>query len=213
MGRTFTVQINVAGHSVNDVKLAWGLIDSGEERRSAPSFGTHIEVPAVVELLNLVVSGKITASEVRDILDRIATKINDRMDKEFDQQLESMERAERRALHGVPRQSPPELDSRSTYAVSSEADPKAMKIGVATDIDRRLKSLQVGSASPIMLRWSSAGGFALERHLHDSFSDCRISGEWFDFRDVDDPAALINEAAQEFLQQFDDSQPCPPADL
>jgi uncharacterized protein (UPF0212 family) len=207
VGRTFTVHINVAGHSINDVKLAWGLVDSGEGRRSAPSFGTHIEVPAVVELLDLVVSGKVTAAEARDILHRIATKINDRMDEELDRQLETMERAERMALHSFPRQSPRELDSRSTYAVSSEADPKAIKIGVATDTDRRLKSLQVGSASPILLRWSSAGGFALERHLHDTFGDRRISGEWFDFRDVDDPAALINEAAQEFLQQFDDSQP------
>ncbi|MFW3477472.1 GIY-YIG nuclease family protein, partial [Streptomyces microflavus] len=68
----------------------------------------------------------------------------------------------------------PALDKRWVYAVSSEADPKAIKIGVAGDIDRRVRSLQIGSASRIVLRWSEQGGYPLERHLHTAFGDLRI---------------------------------------
>ncbi|XKK62951.1 GIY-YIG nuclease family protein [Streptomyces sp. ARC32] len=70
-----------------------------------------------------------------------------------------------------------EMDSRWVCAVSTEADPKSMKIGVAANIQKRLKQLQIGSASPIVLRWQSPGGFPLESHLHDKFTRLRIAGE------------------------------------
>jgi hypothetical protein len=99
----------------------------------------------------------------------------------------------------------PQLDSRWVYAVSSEAEPKSIKIGVATDIRKRVKQLQIGSASPIVLRWQSAGGYALESHLHEKFTRLRIGGEWFDFQRTADPVKTIEKAAQAFLQQFDAS--------
>ncbi|MET7540046.1 GIY-YIG nuclease family protein [Streptomyces sp. NPDC005507] len=78
---------------------------------------------------------------------------------------------------------------------------------MATEIESRMKSLQTGSASPLVLRWSARGGFLLERHLHDRFDGQRINGEWFDFRHVAEPVQVIAEAAEEFLRQFGESNP------
>ncbi|MFB7560598.1 GIY-YIG nuclease family protein [Streptomyces brevispora] len=96
-----------------------------------------------------------------------------------------------------------EMDSRWVYAVSTEADPKSIKIGVAGNIQKRLKQLQIGSASPIVLRWQSPGGFPLESHLHEKFTRLRIVGEWFNFQRTADPVKAINKAARTFLQQYD----------
>ncbi|MER8027827.1 GIY-YIG nuclease family protein [Streptomyces bauhiniae] len=96
-----------------------------------------------------------------------------------------------------------EMDSRWVYAVSTEADPKSIKIGVAANIQKRIKQLQIGSASPIVLRWQSLGGFPLESHLHEKFTRLRIAGEWFNFQRIADPVKAINKAAQIFLQQYD----------
>lgn len=95
------------------------------------------------------------------------------------------------------------MDARWVYAVSTEADPKSIKIGVAGNIQKRLKQLQIGSASPIVLRWQSPGGFPLESHLHEKFTRLRIVGEWFNFQRTADPVKAINKAAQAFLQQYD----------
>ncbi|MEU9273236.1 hypothetical protein AB0E04_48970 [Streptomyces sp. NPDC048251] len=61
----------------------------------------------------------------------------------------------------------------------------------------------MGSASPIVLRWQSPGGFPLESHLHEKFTRLRIVGEWFNFHRTADPVKAINKAAQTFLQQND----------
>lgn len=199
MGQSFTVNLDVAGQSIHGVLLNWGLI-AGDARTSAPSYGVDIEVPAVIGLLDLVISGAVTASEARESLNRVAVDINERMDRLYDQYLESDERAER--LSAETSVTAPRLDSRWVYAVSSEADTHAVKIGVATDIDKRLKSLQMGSASPIVLRWKSRGGYPLERHLHRVFDEQRISGEWFRFTKFVAPVATISKAAEEFLEQY-----------
>ncbi|WP_176711322.1 GIY-YIG nuclease family protein [Streptomyces sp. PTY087I2] len=96
-----------------------------------------------------------------------------------------------------------EMDSRWVYAVSTEADPTSIKIGVAANIQKRLKQLQLGSASPIVLRWQSPGGFPLESHLHEKFTRLRIAGEWFNFQRTADPVKAINKATQTFLQQYE----------
>lgn len=98
-----------------------------------------------------------------------------------------------------------EMDLRWVYAVSTEADPKAIKIGVAANIEKRLKQLQIGSASPIVVRWQSPGGFPLESHLHEKFTRLRITGEWFNFQRTADPVKAINKAARTFLKQYDAS--------
>lgn len=105
------------------------------------------------------------------------------------------------------KESTKEIDSRWVYAVSTEADPTSIKIGVAANIQKRLKQLQIGSASPIVLRWQSPGGYLLESHLHEKFTRLRITGEWFNFQRTGDPVKAINKSAQAFLQQF---EPPPP---
>ncbi len=198
MGATFTVDLNVAGHPIPAVSLAWGLIPASHPRQDAPSYGTEIEVPAVVELLNLVAAGAITAEEARDCLNGLAVEINERMDKEYEDRWHRVER-----LTDVPEQPQEEpLDSRWVYAISTDENPKVVKIGVATNIAKRIKSLQIGSSTPLVLRWSAQGGYSLENHLHEAFRKQRTHGEWFDFRRVADPAKKINNAAQVFLSRF-----------
>jgi hypothetical protein len=65
-----------------------------------------------------------------------------------------------------------------------------------------MRSLQIGSAATLVLRWSAQGGYPLENHLHEAFRKNRTHGEWFDFRRAADPAKKINEAAQVFLRRF-----------
>ncbi|MFF3459686.1 GIY-YIG nuclease family protein [Streptomyces sp. NPDC002730] len=207
MGQTFTVHLKIAGRSIRGVSLNWGLIQGSEVRREAPSHGPDIEVPAVIEILDLITSGAVTAQEARDVLNTVATKIIEKKACEYEDLEDLMESME--AVMNLRRRIPkqPALDSRWVYVVSSEDNPKTLKIGVATEVESRMKSLQTGSASPLVLRWSAHGGFLLERHLHDGFDQRRINGEWFDFRRVADPVQVIAEAAEEFLQQFDEFNP------
>ena len=206
MGQTFSVHINVAGQRIPDTLWAWGGATHGGDRSAAPSYGTEVEVPAVIELLDLVAAGTVSAEEARDVLNHIATSINQKMHDEYSKYLSFDDLDdESEGVHQPPKNPAPalELDERWVYAVSSEADPRAIKIGVATNISTRLRSLQVGCPSPIMLRWNERGGYALERHLHETFAGQRISGEWFDFRSVSNPVKVIADAARPFLAQFD----------
>lgn len=199
MGATFTVDLNVAGHLIGSVSLNWGLVGGSHIRQDAPSYGTDIEIPAVIEILDLVAAGAVTAAEARDCLESLAVEINERMDREYE---ERWDRVERQAA--VPQQPQKErLDSRWVYAISTEDNPKVIKIGVATDIAKRMKSLQIGSAATLVLRWSAQGGYPLENHLHEAFRKRRMHSEWFSFDRVADPAKKINEEAQVFLRRFE----------
>jgi Meiotically Up-regulated Gene 113 (MUG113) protein len=199
VGATFTVDLDVAGHPIHAVSLTWGLIQGSHIRQDAPSYGTDIEIPAVIELLDLVAVGAVTAAEARDSLNSLAAEINERMDREYEERRDRIERLAR-----VPEQPQEErLDSRWVYAISTEANPNVIKIGVATDIAKRMKSLQIGSAATLVLRWSAQGGYPLENYLHEAFCKKRTHGEWFDFGRVSDPAKKINEAARGFLRRFE----------
>ncbi|MCL6298707.1 GIY-YIG nuclease family protein [Streptomyces kronopolitis] len=198
MAQSFTVQLNVGGHRIENVSLNWGLMGS-EARQDAPSYGTDIEVPAVVELLDLIASGAIAAEEARDNLNRLATVINERMDREYDELIEAMERP--RSARKQER-----FDDRWVYAISTDENPDSIKIGVAKDIAQRVKSLQVGSATRLELRWSARGGYPLERYLHNQFEEVCTHSEWFDFRGVSDAVAEIDMTAREFLRRYNDAQ-------
>jgi len=204
VGQDFIADIQVAGHHISNTSWLWGTIASGQSRSSDPTYGTHVEVPAVIELLDLVVAGKVPAEEARACLVYIGTSISEEMDREYSRGLSFEEESGRTQTPPKKPADPetPALDNRWVYAVSSEDDPKAIKIGVARDIPKRLRVLQIGSASPIVLRWSERGGYALERHLHEKFQKRRISGEWFDFRKVANPVRKIAAEASIFLRQF-----------
>lgn len=195
MGRTFSFSLEISGHHIRDISLNWGLRPISEVREGSPTYGTDIEVPAVIELLDLVVAGVASAQEVRDVLSQVATEVNEEQDRDYERRLEEQEQ-----MH--PQQQPvrpPKPDTRWVYAVSSENEPKIMKIGVAGNVKNRIKGIQTGSASLILLRWSTRGGRPLEDHLHEKFRRRRLTGEWFDFRRVADPVKLISEAASVFL--------------
>ncbi len=55
----------------------------------------------------------------------------------------------------------------------------AVKIGVATDVDRRLKALQIGCPDKLNLIGTMNGGFTEERELHRKLRGHRIRGEWY----------------------------------
>ncbi|MGW6308759.1 GIY-YIG nuclease family protein [Streptomyces niveus] len=197
MAQSFTVHLNFGSHCIEDVGLQWGVGLGGDMRRDTPSWGSAIEVPAVVELLDLIAVGAITAEQARDELNRLTGAIKEQMDREYERMIELMERPWPRARREEMR-----FDDRWVYAISTDDTPDAVKIGVAKDIAQRVKSLQAGSATSLVLRWSARGGFPLERYLHEQFDVRRTHGEWFDFQDCPDAVQAIDEAAQVFLQRY-----------
>lgn len=54
-----------------------------------------------------------------------------------------------------------------------------IKIGMSSDVPRRVKSLQTASSEPLQLLAIKQGGRAEEKSLHDRFAHLRQHGEWF----------------------------------
>ena len=54
-----------------------------------------------------------------------------------------------------------------------------IKIGVAKDVQARLRALQTGSAVRLYIMATTPGSYALERHYHARFAEYREHGEWF----------------------------------
>lgn len=54
-----------------------------------------------------------------------------------------------------------------------------IKIGVATDIARRVATLQTGSPEPLVVLATIAGGRAVEGRFHRALSLHRLRSEWF----------------------------------
>ena len=200
MAQSFTIRLNVGGHYIENVHLHWGL-RAGEARQGVPSYGTDIEIPAVIELLDLIASGKITAERARKNLDHAATVIKERMDREFDEMIEAMEKPSPRSAPKRER-----FDNRWVYAISTDENPDLIKIGFAANIPQRVKTFQAGSPNRLHIRWSSRGGHPLERNLHDRFQERRTHGEWFNFQGVPNPAGKIDAAARKFLIRYIDTR-------
>jgi hypothetical protein len=55
-----------------------------------------------------------------------------------------------------------------------------IKIGHATNPNRRLKELQTGNPNHLELMGVIPGGPNAESHIHSIFSDFRTNGEWFE---------------------------------
>lgn len=65
------------------------------------------------------------------------------------------------------------------YFIQAESGP--VKIGHATDVQRRLSHLQSGSHEALTVIHQYEGGYGHELALHKRFTDLRIRGEWFRF--------------------------------
>ena len=78
------------------------------------------------------------------------------------------------------------------------SDGDYIKIGIAENIDSRIKGLQIGNARRLMLVeyiWFNSKSAALwaERELHEMYKNKRVLGEWFDIGFDYDFLALISE--------------------
>lgn len=204
MARTYSVDLESNGHHVLGVAL---MCDLGSINRSisdvraqSPAYGAYVEIPAVIELLDLVAAGAVPLEEVRNDLMQLGTEINEDQEREVARWRQGAVEEEAHQQRDDPVR---QTDSRWVYVVSSEDNPKVVKIGVASNIERRIKNLQVSAPTRIILRWSARGGLPLESHLHEKFRRRRMSGEWFDFRRVANPVKLISEAAGVFLADYE----------
>lgn len=95
-----------------------------------------------------------------------------------------------------PRQSPverapfPTRGQESVVYVIGDGRSGVVKIGTTSNLRKRLKALQTGSAYELRVLWSFGGDVRLEEHLHRRYKDLRLEGEWFDFGD-DDPVERV----------------------
>jgi len=67
-----------------------------------------------------------------------------------------------------------------------------MKIGVSVCPQDRVKQLQTGSPSPLVLRAAVSGGHNVEKELHHKFSDERLDGEWF----------LLSQRLEKYIEEI-----------
>lgn len=68
------------------------------------------------------------------------------------------------------------------YVISSDS---AIKIGVTTNIQSRLASLQTANPEPLTVACAircvdESAAHALEKHLHNRYRAFKLKGEWFD---------------------------------
>lgn len=64
------------------------------------------------------------------------------------------------------------------------------KVGFATDVARRLRTLQIGAPMELRVIWTLRETAVAEDWLHDHLGDRHSRGEWFDFGD-EDPVAVL----------------------
>lgn len=73
-----------------------------------------------------------------------------------------------------------------------------VKIGLTNaPLTERLSALQIGNPLPLAVLWNVEGDRALEDHLHATFHEYRIRGEWFDLEPLGDAVAAVQKAVSE----------------
>lgn len=77
-------------------------------------------------------------------------------------------------------------NKKSTHLYILSCDGK-MKIGVTSNIDKRIAALQTGNSSKIYLEYieERLNPHKAESYLHKCFSNKRLEGEWFENLTVD----------------------------
>lgn len=81
-------------------------------------------------------------------------------------------------IHRTPEEIAAALqDDRYVYFVASDSGP--IKIGLASNVEARIKSLQTAHPFKLTLLATSEGGQAQERDYHTRFAAHRLHGEWF----------------------------------
>lgn len=72
--------------------------------------------------------------------------------------------------------------ARRVYFIENRTQ-QLLKVGVSLDVPRRLAEIQREAAGEVVLLGDIAGGFDVERVLHELFARWRVHGEWFRFAD------------------------------
>lgn len=103
--------------------------------------------------------------------------------------------------HQRPRSWPKEFGDPHTYLVAAEGS-HLVKIGIAKNPERRVKTLQTGQPMDLYLMWSVPGDY--ERELHVRFDAYRRRGEWFDLRVLGDPVQVVTDAINEIIATSDE---------
>jgi hypothetical protein len=73
---------------------------------------------------------------------------------------------------------------------------RAIKIGVALDINKRLPDIAVQSPIPVVFLGACAGDAEYERKIHRYFAPLRIHGEWF--KDTPELRTIIAQMIAEY---------------
>lgn len=85
---------------------------------------------------------------------------------------------------------------------AKQADGSSVfKIGMAGDVQKRLRSLQSGYPFVLTLEWQTPGGRETELELHDIFDEHRIQGEWF--RCSAESEKLLDDLKRDGIRDFD----------
>jgi predicted GIY-YIG superfamily endonuclease len=112
-------------------------------------------------------------SERRSLLKDLATQVL-RQDRDIARPMEPL--AKRKVAHAKQR------GLRYVYVI--EAEGGDVKVGVASDPQRRLRELQTGSGSKLRVAFKVLCRAGAERHVearcHEELSKFRKIGEWFD---------------------------------
>jgi hypothetical protein len=67
----------------------------------------------------------------------------------------------------------------TVYFASCDIEGFPIKIGVAADVERRLRQIQGHMPFEVILLATAPGGMVRERKLHIAFRESRLHGEWF----------------------------------
>lgn len=93
---------------------------------------------------------------------------------------------------------PAERRGEVVYIVG-EPGSSVVKIGMTSNIKKRLKGIQTHSPAQLEVLWTHQGGAELEEALHDRYHSRRLQGEWFDFG-RSNPVRLV----EKFVRRLDD---------
>lgn len=98
--------------------------------------------------------------------------------------------------------------SRLVYVVQA-VDDAPIKIGVASDVEKRLASLQTGNPRALQLLHVLPGDGALEWSLHKSLAADRLVGEWFDGERTREFLLVAPDLAEWAKHEFERTQALP----
>ena len=92
-------------------------------------------------------------------------------------------------------------------------DGEYVKIGVAKNIESRVKQLQTGNAKKLFVKCkipckTSVAAYFLENELHHLFSEYQLQGEWFDVLRFTEEYPLCNYSEERIDNCFKEEEAC-----